>query len=54
MLATGYGLSDNNIPYYTIKNSWGDTQWGDVGGYIRFQRGFNICGMAEKAVYVLW
>lgn len=55
VLATGYGLErGTNIPYYSVKNSWGATTWGNLGGYILFQRGLNTCGIATNAAYVVY
>eukprot|EP01119_Soliformovum_irregulare_P005859 TRINITY_DN175_c0_g2_i1.p1 TRINITY_DN175_c0_g2~~TRINITY_DN175_c0_g2_i1.p1 ORF type:complete len:335 (+),score=87.59 TRINITY_DN175_c0_g2_i1:95-1006(+) len=47
VLLVGYGtetdILDQNMPYWTIKNSWG-ADWGD-SGYIYIERGTGKCGV---------
>ncbi|XP_045779918.1 procathepsin L-like [Maniola jurtina] len=45
MLLVGY------TPEYWILLNWWGKQWGE-DGYMRIQRGFNICGVANMATYV--
>lgn len=50
VLIVGYG-TENNIPYWLVKNSW-DTTWGD-NGYVKIQRSDSvddngICGIAMQ------
>ena len=53
VVAIGIGnrLTDG-MPYYLVRNSWGDESWGDMNGYILFLRGNNTCGIAQDAVCV--
>jgi cathepsin C len=47
VLLVGYGV-ENNVPYWSIKNSWG-TDWGE-GGYFRIRRGKDACAIESIAV----
>lgn len=42
VLAVGYDISEDGMPYWIIKNSWGD-DWG-VNGYFNMELGKNMCG----------
>ena len=49
VVIVGWGVEEGtNTPYWIIRNSWG-TSWGD-GGYFKFLRGSNHCGIEENAV----
>jgi len=48
----GYGSDSNDVPYWTVKNSWG-TAWGD-NGYILMHRNYNnMCGVAATPAYAI-
>ena len=56
VLLTGFGKSEDGIPYWEVKNSWG-ADWGEEG-YIRVQIGSNEggervdCGISSEVVAV--
>ncbi|OQR96507.1 cysteine proteinase EP-B 2-like [Achlya hypogyna] len=50
VLGVGYGVAE--VPYFKMKNSWGD--WWGEGGFVRLQRGVGgvgTCGLARHAAY---
>lgn len=50
VLIVGYGTTSAGIPYYIIKNSWGDG-WG-MSGYVYWDRTDpNMCGVAQDASF---
>jgi len=50
VLIVGYGTDpDSGMDYWLVKNSW-SVYWGD-NGYIKMQRGVNMCGVATQANY---
>lgn len=40
------------ISFYVLRNSWGDTEWGAMQGYMAVLAGGNVCGLAQDAVFV--
>jgi len=51
VLLTGYGKDNSTgYDYWNVKNSWG-SGWGEKG-FIRLQRGNNMCGVADEATFV--
>ena len=49
-LIVGYGITDDEQKYWTVKNSWG-TSWGEKG-YIRIAKDSNnMCGVATMVGY---
>ncbi|AEN03980.1 cathepsin-like cysteine proteinase [Helicoverpa assulta nucleopolyhedrovirus] len=45
VLLIGWGI-ENNVPYWIIKNSWGE-DWGE-NGYLRVRRNVNACGLLNE------
>ena len=55
VLVVGYGV-ENDIPYWVVKNSWGEN-WGE-NGYIRIARSEStntngICGIAMQPSFII-
>jgi C1A family cysteine protease len=50
VLAVGYGVSNTNVSYWIVKNSWG-ADWG-MAGYILIERSQeNLCGVLSSPSY---
>ncbi len=47
LAVVGYGKL-NDVPYWLVKNSWGQS-WGIENGYFYIKRGVNACGLALEA-----
>ncbi|KAH8027815.1 hypothetical protein HPB51_010461 [Rhipicephalus microplus] len=51
VLVVGYGFDHHSqLPYWTVKNSWGP-EWGE-SGFFRIRRGNDECGIESLAVEV--
>jgi hypothetical protein len=46
VVIVGWGTSENNNPYWIVRNSWG-AEWGNKG-YFKMKRGTNNCEIEEN------
>lgn len=57
VLAVGYGVgkdkSGHPLPYWILKNSWGEGFGGEERGYYKIRRGSNSCGVSQFTSYVV-
>jgi len=49
IVLVGYGKTDDGIPYWKVRNSWG-THWGE-NGYFKIGMGKNVCCIEGSTVY---
>lgn len=49
VLIVGYGTDDRGVPFWKVRNSWGDS-WG-MGGYALIERNAGAAGIGSYAVY---
>ena len=50
VIITGYGKTDDGVPYWKVRNSWG-SDWGE-NGYFRIIRGENACGIETELLQI--
>jgi len=55
VLAVGYGVTEDGVEYFIVKNSWSEA-WGE-NGYVRIgaksESEFGICGILTRPVFVV-
>merc|ERR1719245_1476224 len=49
VVAVGLGRTEDHVPYYIVRNSWG-TNWG-MEGHFWMKRGENLCGVSDCASF---